>query len=71
MIGTGTITGRILGADSTGAATGFGLSPVDSECAGISNAEMSILYNGLPTLTCVSKNNSACVCMCVCVYVCV
>ena len=58
MTGTGTITGRILGAESTGATTGFGLSPVDSECAGISNAEMSILYNGLPTLTCMGENNS-------------
>ena len=43
ITGTGTMTDWILGADSTDGTTGFALSPVDSECAGSSVAEMSIL----------------------------
>lgn len=50
------MTGRTLGADTAATGTGLTFSAVDSELVGISVAEISILYRGLPTFICSTVN---------------
>lgn len=50
ITGTGTITGNAWDAAAATTGAGISLGMTDSEWAGISEADVLILYNGLPTL---------------------